>query len=353
MRPPPSLRGPASKRPSGALLLAPIDYDLANAARRIVEGALGVAGGDSVAIIVDEARHQLGATLAEMTRVVGGTPLVVELEESARPAHLLPEAVRQTMRSAQASILLIGFHEGELGMRLEVAMLVKELGLRHAHMVGVTRASMLTGFSVDPVRILDATRAVRTRLRPSSVLRLRTLAGSDLEIKLDPANRWAEHVGVIRPGRWENLPAGELMTSPADVHGVFVCDASIGAHFGQAAGLLADRPISFEIEGGLCKRVRSSDHALQREVEAFLRAEHFANRVGTVSLGTNVGILAPIGDILCDQNLPGLHLGFGSPIPEQTGANWNARSQVTAACAHADVDLDGAPLLRRGRYLVA
>jgi len=70
-----------------------------------------------------------------------------------------------------------------------------------------------------------------------------------------------------------------------------------------------------------------------------------------VSLGTNVGIYAPSGDIMCDQNLPGLHIGFGSPFPTRPA------QRGTLAPAHgdvrnADVDLDGAPLLRHGRYLI-
>ncbi len=55
---------------------------------------------------------------------------------------------------------------------------------------------------------------------------------------------------------------------------------------------------------------------------------------------------------MCDLNLPGLHVNFGSPLPDQTGATWSSRSQLGTAGALADVDLDGTPLLRAGRYLV-
>jgi aminopeptidase len=336
-----------------ALRIAPIDYDLANAARRVVESALGTVAGETIVLIVDEARRELGATLAEVARVAGARPVLFELETlGARPFRYVPDPVRAALQTAQASVLLIGFDDSELGMRFELVGLAKTLSLRHAHMVGVTRASMIAGLAVDPARILDATRAVRTRLQPSSVLRLRTAAGSDLVVKTDPACRWAEHVGVIRPGKWENLPAGEIVTCPLDVRGVFVADASIGGHFGQAAGLLAPRPVRVEIEGGVCKSVRCGDLSLQRDVEHFLRSEINGDRVGTISIGTNVGMHTPIGDVLCDQNLPGLHVGFGSTFAEQTGATWDARIQVTMACANADVDLDGAALLRQGRYLV-
>jgi leucyl aminopeptidase (aminopeptidase T) len=333
--------------------VATVDFDLANAARRIIEGALGVVAGERVVLLADAARQDLGVALLETARVMGAKAVHIGLDSlGERPLRRVPDSVRAELETAQASVLLAGFEEGEQNMRFELVTLVHTLGLRHAHMIGVSRQTMRSGFSVDPARVAQATRAIRARLRPESVLHLRTAAGSDLEIKLDRAHRWMEHLGVIRPGRWENLPSGEIVTAPGEVRGVFVADASIGGHFGQEAGLLASKPVRLEIDGGYCKAVRSNDRALQRDLERFMRGELYGDRVGCVSLGTNLGILAPIGDVSCDQNMPGLHIGFGSTFADQTGASWNARSQLTFTCAQADVDLDGAPLLRRGRYML-
>jgi aminopeptidase len=347
---------PTSRPPSSSSLRLPdVDFELVNAARRITEGALGLAPGEHIVIVIDRARHDLGMTLYEVARLMKARATLVMLEDlGTRPLRHIPEKLNAVLAEAQASVLLAGFEEGEQGMRVELVVeLVRRLNLRHAHMIGVTRQSMLSGFSVDPTRVLDATRAVRMRLRPDSVLRLRTAAGSDLEVKLSPAHRWMEHVGVIRPGRWENLPSGELVTTPATVSGVYVADASMGGHFGQAAGLLAGKPVRLEVEGGVFKGARCADVALQLEVERFLKAEHNGDRVGAIGLGTNVGIHDAIGDVSCDQNMPGLTLGFGSTFADQTGASWNARTQITFTCSQADVDLDGAPLVRRGRYILS
>ncbi len=330
-----------------------IDFDLMNAARRIVESSLGVVRGERVLIVVDRARNDIAPALVEVARNADAACELLILEDiEARPVRAVPVAISAAMKNAQASILLIGFVDGEQPMRVDYLEAVRVLSLRHAHMVGVTRHSMLAGFSVDPTRILDTTRAVRTRLRPDSTLKVRSSAGTDLTIKLNSAFRWAEHVGVIRPGRWENLPSGELMTSPGEIAGVFVCDASMGGPFGQAAGLLTRTPVRFEIEANIVKAVWSIDRTLQREVESFIRREHHADRVGTIVLGTNVGILAPVGELICDQNLPGLHLGLGSTFPEKTGAPSATRAQLSLTAASSDVDLDGAPLLRSGRYMI-
>jgi leucyl aminopeptidase (aminopeptidase T) len=355
--PPMSGRGlagnPALRRSSPLLRLSPGDFDLVNAARRILEGSLSLVPGEMALIIVDRARADLVPPLVEVAKLVGAKSEVVVLEDVGfRPMRELPKHVDALLSQAQATVLLAGFVDGEHPMRLQLLERVRELGLRHAHMVGVTRRAMLAGFSVDPTRILDATRAVRMRLRPASVLHARTSSGTDLHVKLAPGHRWAEHVGVIRPGRWENLPSGELMTAPQHVHGVFVCDASSGGSFGASAGLLTRTPVRLEIEDSVVKSFTCSDPNMHRGIESFLAQDRFCSHVGTIILGTNVGLLAPIGELVCDQNLPGLHITLGSTFPESTGASPTTSAQLSLTSSGGDVDLDGAPLLRNGRYMV-
>lgn len=350
--PPSRIATPPSRRPSSKMSIATIDFDIVNAARRIFEGALSLVPGDRCLLILDREREGLATALAETARTTGARCDVVFLEDFAmRPITELPPPIRTLLEQAQASVLLVGIERGEQGMRIDLIEHVVRLRLRHAHMVGVTRRSLIAGFSVDPTRVLDATRAVRMRLRPDSVVHLKTKGGSDLTVKLSPRHRWAEHVGVIRPGRWENLPTGELVTAPHSVDGVFVCDASLGGHFDHK-GLVDRNPVRLEVSACIVTRVSCSDRALQRLVEEYLRSEPMAARVGTVVIGTNVGMLAPIGEMVADQNLPGLHLSLGNTFPDMTGAEPGALSQLTMTTSNADLDLDGAQLLRAGRYLV-
>lgn len=308
--------------------------------------------GERVFIMVDRERAPLVPPLQEVATLIGAKCDVVVLEDvGVRPLPDLPKIIDDKLHEAQATILLAAFVEGEHPMRLALIERVRELGLRHAHMIGVGRRAMLAGFAVDPSRILDTTRAVRVRMRPSSVLRARTSAGTDLTVQLEPKHRWVEHVGVIRAGRWENLPTGELMTSPKSVEGVFVCDASLSGTIG-AGGLLTRTPLRLEIRDTVVTNFSCSDSSLQRGVESFLGNDRFARRVGTVFLGTNVGLLEPIGETVCDQNLPGLHISLGSTYADVTGAPFTTSLYISLTSTGGDVDLDGAPLLRAGRYMI-
>src|ERR1700733_3194885 len=194
--------------------------DLGSAARRIVEGSLAVTGGEKVLVLYDQAHAELAQPLCEAIAVAGGEPLRLVLEDLApRPHTNVDPKITDAMEIAQATVLLCGFHGGEYAMRTELVAESLRRKLRHAHMVGLTPRSMLASFAVDPERIEEVARAVLERIRPSSVLRVRSAAGTDLRVRLDPRHRWVNHTGVIRAGQKGNLPGGELVTCPADATG--------------------------------------------------------------------------------------------------------------------------------------
>ncbi len=354
-RPRPSSRWP-SQRPGPSIppaALLPADIELASAARRIVERSLNVVRGDVVVFITDRHHRDLAYALEQVVASLEASGIVYDLTDHASlPLRAVPEAVAESLRCAQASVYIAGVETAEQSFRRELVDLVFKHKLRHAHMLGVTRTAMLAGFTVDPVRILDATRAIRMRLRPDSRAVVRSRAGTDLTVSFSSRYRWIEQTGAIRPGRWENLPAGELATVPERVDGVFVADASLACARLVTAGLIRDTPVRFEIEGSVVTNVLCSDNHLRSEVENALRDDRNGTRVGTVIFGTNVGISEPTGELVCDQSMPGLHLSFGKTYASETGAEWDSSAQVIAAQGFSDVDLDGVPLLRAGRYLV-
>lgn len=347
----PSLRPTAPSIPPAALL--PTDIDLANAARRIVERSLNVVRGDVVVLLTDRDHRELAHALEQVVASLEATGIVYELgDHEILPLRSVPQNILESLRGAQASVYIAGVETAEQSFRRELVDLVSRYKLRHGHMLGVTRRAMLTGFTVDPVRILDATRALRMRLRPDSRAVVRSRAGTNLTVQFASRYRWVEQTGTIRPGRWENLPAGELATVPERVDGVFVADAALACARVLTNVPLQGTPIQFTIENSLVTNVACSDNNLRSEVENALRDDRHGNRVGTVIFGTNVGISDPTGELVCDQSMPGLHLSFGKTYASETGAEWDSNAQVVAAQAYADIDLDGTALLRAGRYLV-
>src|SRR4029077_12629016 len=112
----PQSRPPPRRQSSGAALrLSSIDYDLANAARRVIASALGVVLGEHIVLIVDHARRDIGAALLEVAREIGAEPIVHELDSHGeRPFKELPPPLRAALERAQASVMVIGFDDNEV-----------------------------------------------------------------------------------------------------------------------------------------------------------------------------------------------------------------------------------------------
>jgi leucyl aminopeptidase (aminopeptidase T) len=74
--------------------------------------------------------------------------------------------------------------------------------------------------------------------------------------------------------------------------------------------------------------------------------------VGEFALGTNLAVQNVIGEILQDEKIPGVHIAFGHPYSEHTGARWSAPSHIDVVGRSFDVQVDGEPIMRDSRYLV-
>ncbi len=340
-------------RRSSAALVVP-DFALAAVVQRLLEGTLALGPGQKLVVVTDKANREVALTLTETAgaaRILTETLLLDEL--APRPHYALDARVRQAMAGAQASLLLVKFEKDEMKMRAEIVEEAKRLGIRHGHIVGVRRGALISGLSVDPRRIAALAGAIRGRLQPSSKLRIRSAAGTDLVVQLEKSHRWVEYSGIVAPGGRANLPAGELVTSPGDVEGVFVADGSLGDSDGELAQLLDRTPLTLRISRGRVRAIEGRDGALARRIDERIKRPGNLDRVGLAGFGTNVGMTSCVGDVFADQKIPGFHLSLGFPFPKETGATWDASSWVAFTSVGADVDVDGAPIMRAGRYLVA
>ena len=250
-------------------------------------------------------------------------------------------------------MLYIDFQPNELEMRAGIVETAAALRLRHAHMVGVARSSLWMGLSTDPHRIAQLASAIRLRIRPNSKISVRSPSGTNLCVEMQPWGRWYETSGIIRSGTKVNLPAGELVSSPAAVDGVYIADGAVGDDGGISNRTLYDQPLRVEFEKSIVRKITSQDRGLAELIVRMMGASPNLNRVGQVNFGTNVGLLDRPDDIFTWQKVPGLHVTMGVTFPTRTGASWTADHWIAFTAGSADIDIDNSPVMRAGRYQVA
>lgn len=330
--------------------LKPDQLELVGPATRIIGGALGVVAGENVVVLADRSRKSLGSALIAAAEAIGAKANLLVLEElSLPPDARLAELVEPTLANVQASVVLVGA-EHSPPLRRAFVEAVEHLGIRHAHIIGISRAGFIAGFAAESARVADMTRAAYLKVTGKTKLRYTTPAGTALDVRMSPDARWIERGELIRPGKWLNLPGGQLNTLPDAVDGVFVADASSNLAFDGSADLRS-RPVTFTIEGSVIREVACPDAKVLAEVRELIASEEKLDHVGHLVIGTNPGLSAPMGEGMIDACIPGLQLVFGWTNQKATGASWTTVKSFCVNGTSGNLDVDGAPLLRSGRFM--
>jgi len=335
------------------MMFGPIDPSLAPGARNAIETCLAVKRHERVVLVADLASAPVAASLAEALESSGAPFTGFLLEDLApRPLRAAPAAVLDALEQADVGILCAQPQEGELAARRQIVETVERRRIRYAHMIGVTPAIMRQGMRADYQLVDRLSDRLRQWMERAETLRVRTPSGTSFNATFDRGLSWVKTSGLINERYWSNLPAGEVFTTPARVDGTFVCNGTVGDHFGLKYGDLTTTPMELRIESGRLVAAACARADLQSEFWDYTHTDENSDRVGELAFGTNVALTDMIGVLLQDEKLPGVHLAFGDPYGSQTGAPWSSRTHVDVLTRSCDVWIDEEPVIREGRYLL-
>jgi len=328
---------------------------LARPASVVVGHALRLKPGEKLVVLCDAPSRPIAYAIVDAARACSVDAILADLDDlGARPHKIVPDAWSFALALAQASVFVASAPKEELPMRQHLLHLVAAHRLRHAHMPGITEQLFVRGVRLGDERSLERAKRVRERLSTGHRLEATSALGTRLSIDLTGV-RWFSQLGVLEPGRWGNLPAGALYSSPpeAGVEGELIVNASLGEWFGRREGVLEQKPVRMLVRAGRVVEVRAPhSRQLERDIEALLAVSPSSARIGLACVGVNEALEGPFGDPLVDQNLPGLHLGVGDPAARITGARWSSPTSFAACQFGASVAVDGVPVIAAGRMVV-
>jgi leucyl aminopeptidase (aminopeptidase T) len=277
------------------------DAALRAAAETAIGECLGVAAGETVAVITDDERRRIGEVLYEVAAEATDGATLVRYPPGDQHGQEPPAPVAAAMRGADAFVAPTTKSLSHTRARGKAT----EAGVRGATMPGITEAVMVAGLDADYGAIADACAAVYEQVAGAAQVRVTTPAGTDVTV--EPGDReWLQDTGTIHdPGAFSNLPAGEVFVSPETASGTYVVDGTMMPH-----GLL-DEPIRFEVEAGQVTAV--SDDAVREELAtAADEVGDAAYNLAELGIGTNVGVTDLIGSVLLDEKAAGtVHLAVG------------------------------------------
>jgi len=327
--------------------------DLIPGARNAIRTCLRVQLTERVAIVTDRETEEIAASLADQVREVGAPCDTFIMEDyGPRPMLELPAPIRAALERADVSIYAGQPKEGELAFRRALTQIIDRRQIRHAHMVSISHRIMTEAMRAN----FDDVDAISTRVLERAMKAKRITAtspgGSKLEATFDPTIKWLKTSGIISTSKWGNLPGGEVLTAPARVDGVYVADGVVGDYLCARYGDLQNNPLSVTIENSRIVDVACKRADLVADFRTYTSTDENSDRVGEFAIGTNIALTDVIGNILQDEKLPTLHIAFGHPYAEHTGAKWRSTTHIDIVGRRFDIFFDDDPIMRAGKFLI-
>ena len=335
------------------LTIDTIDAELVPGARNAIRVCLQLKPEERITIITDEATRDIAAALQAEVEEVGSEHAVFLLENyDSRPLTNMPSTILKDLAQSQVSIFCAQSQPGELGARMQMSDVVNKKRIRHGHMVNITKQIMLEGMRAD-FRAVDAlSQRLIERARQARRITCTTPAGTDFKAEFSPSLKWLKTSGIITPDKWGNLPGGEIFTSPANTNGRFVVDGVVGDYLCSKYGDLQDTPLIIDVQDNRIVALQCEHPRLLEEFRNYTSTDENSNRVGEFAIGTNTACLRVIGNILQDEKIPGIHIAFGHPYAEHTGADWRSKTHIDCVGRDFDIWFDGEQVMRGGKFLV-
>jgi leucyl aminopeptidase (aminopeptidase T) len=323
-------------------------------ARNAVEVCMGVKSGEHVLILTDRQTLEVGEAIRNAAEKISkdNVKLLVLEDYTTRPAKELPKQVFDAIPWANVTFYAASSKQGELGIRGPfIRTAIKNA--RHAHMPNITRELMETGMCADYQRISDLTKKVEQRVKGCKKARVVNRSGTELNVEFHPSWRWKVSDGMYHEkGMWGNLPDGEIFTAAFKANGKIVFD-ELGDWFSPKYGVLSNTPVTLMVKDSRVDfdSVTCSNAELRREYVDYLKVDPNGNRLSEFAIGTNIFLDRLTGHLLQDEKFPSVHCAFGDPYPEETGADWRARTHVDGIILKSSIWVDEKQIMDEGKHL--
>jgi leucyl aminopeptidase (aminopeptidase T) len=327
--------------------------ELSQGAYNAINTCLRLKPEERISVIADRESYEIACSLINEVRKVGSEYSLMVIEDyTKRPSPEMPKPILNDLSKSQVSIYCAQAGTGELKSRIQMTNVVNENKIRHGHMVNISKRIMQEGMRADFHKIDDISQRLIEKARKARFIKAKSGGGTDITVEFSPKLNWLKTSGIISPEKWGNLPGGEIFTCPANINGMFVCDGVVGDYLCQKYGDLKETPLVIDISNTRIRRMYCENKELLREMTAYTMAEENSNRVGEFAIGTNIALKKVIGNILQDEKLPSIHIAFGHPYSEHTGADWTCSTHIDCVGIDFDIWLEDEKVMENGKFLI-
>jgi aminopeptidase len=317
---------------------------------------MGLRPGERVVIVTDRSEIEVGNALKKSAEKITGfsnVKLFVLEDLTTRPITSLPATIADAVPDANVTFWAAQSLPGELVVRRQFTTLAKKYA-RHGHMPNVTPVLMEQGMSSDYDRVYRLTHKIFDLVRTARTISVSNRLGVKIEVEFDPSWRWVAADGRYHDkGRWGNLPEGETFSAPKVVNGKLVTHL-LGDWFSEKYGNFTDA-LTLQIEDSIIdlSSVNCDNEGLKKDLLQYFATDRNSIRASEFALPTNpeLMLMPTIGNLLQDEKAR-VHIAFGDPYQDDTGAPWRCPTHIDMLLEECDLEVDGRAIMKKGNYVV-
>jgi leucyl aminopeptidase (aminopeptidase T) len=292
------------------------------AAQNALSNVLEAKSGESIIIICDDKKKDIGSAFAQGATDFGLWTRLVVLETK-KIRRDIPKHLMEILSSQKPDIfinLLVGKAE-ETPFRIKVIKMERRNRVRLGHCPGITLDMMTKGAlaltDAQYKKMQGFAGGLMHRLMKAEKVKISSPSGTDLTMSVKNRDFFTDTQLNWKTLKWMNLPVGEVIVAPEEssLEGTLVCDSAIGG-----IGLLK-KDLIVEAEGGKVKKAQSKDKTVLKMVNSAFKTDSWSNTIGEFAFGINPSARV-CNEFLENEKIKGTcHIAFGNNTEFPGGKN--------------------------------
>ncbi|MBU1101353.1 MAG: aminopeptidase [Bacteroidetes bacterium] len=307
-----------------------------------IKDCMGAKKKETILVITDENKKEIGYALYKNARTLGNEALYVELKVGEMHGEEPPQYIADLMQ--KFDIILVPTTKSMT--HTDARRNASANGARVATFPGITNDVMIRGLSADYKKVAALTIKLQKIFEKTRIIRVTAPGGTDITMDITGRKAFPSKGLFHKKGESGNLPTGETFAAPVEgkTNGVFVVDGSM-----SGVGMIKDKSITIEVENGFATKITGGIEAKKLN-EIMKKYGKLARNIAEFGVGTNDKAKLS-GEILEDEKVLGtVHIALGDN--KSMGGSVNAPIHLDGIIKKPTVYFDGKIIMKSGKLLV-
>jgi aminopeptidase len=294
------------------------------AAKNALENVLDAVAGESVFIVCDDEKLNIGKAFADGALALGLWTRIIVLQTTRKPRTEVQARLLEVFTQQKPDLyvnLIRGIRE-ETPFRISIVkMETRDRRSRLGHCPGVT-IDMLTDGALalapqEHRKMQSHAEKIIQALNRTVEVEIRNPAGTLLRLSTEKREFFTDTKLDWKSMKWMNLPTGEVIVAPVEdsLNGKFVCDMAIGG-----IGTIKT-PVEVVAKNGRAESVFSKDTSVLRKVKETFETDDWSDVVGEFAFGINPKARFVNEFLEAEKILGTVHVAFGTNTDMPGGKN--------------------------------